>query len=84
MLHSVINFDVSLRRAEVLVPGKLPDHLGRDAAVGELGDEAAPPAVAGCAFDASLAVQLSKQLAERICREGGVFLSTEQRGGRIG
>jgi len=41
-LHSVINFDVSLQRAEVLMPGKLHDDLGRDAAVGELGDKAAP------------------------------------------
>ena len=41
---------MSLRRAEVLVSGKLHDDLGRDAAVGELGDEAASPAVAGCAF----------------------------------
>ena len=43
-IHLVVDLDVSLRRAHVLVPGKLHDHLGRDAAVGELGDKAAPPA----------------------------------------
>jgi len=32
------------------VSSHLHDDLGRDAAVGELGDEAASPAVAGCAF----------------------------------
>ncbi len=66
------------------VPSKLHDDLGRDTAVRELGNKAAPPAVAGCTFDASLAVQLSEQLAERIGREGTVLLSAEQRGGRIG
>ncbi len=48
--------DVALRRAEVLMPGKLHDHLGRYTAVGELGNEAAPPAVACCSFDASLLI----------------------------
>ncbi len=43
-LHLVVDLDVSLRRAEVLMPGKLHDHLGRDAAVDELGDKAVPPA----------------------------------------
>ena len=71
--------DVSLRRAEVLVSGQLHDDLGRYAAVCELGYEAAPPAVAGCSFDASFPIKLSKQLAERIGREGAVFLSAEQR-----
>ncbi len=76
--------DVALRCAEVLMTRQFHNHLGRDATVRELGDEAAPPAVAGCAFDASLPVQLSKQVAERTCREGTVLLSAEQRGGRIG
>ncbi len=43
-LHFVIHVDIALRGAEVLMPGKLHDHLGRDAAVGELGDKAVPPA----------------------------------------
>ncbi len=42
--HSVIDFYVALRRAEVPVPSKLHDDLGRNAAVGELGDNAAPRA----------------------------------------
>ena len=67
---------------EGLMPSKLHDHLGRDTAVRELGDKAAPPAVAGRALDASLPIKLSKQLAERICREGTIFLSAEQRGRR--
>ncbi len=78
--HLVIHEYVALRGAEVLVPGKLHDDLGRDAAVRELGDEAAPPAVAGCALDASPPIKLSEQLAERIWREGTVLLSAEQRG----
>ena len=72
-LHLVIDLDIALRRAEVLMSGKLHNHLGRDAAVRELGDKAAPPAVAGRTLDASLPIQLSKQLAERSCREGGVL-----------
>jgi hypothetical protein len=51
-LHLIIHVDISLGCAEVLVPGKLHDRLGRDAAVGELGNETASSAVAGCAFDA--------------------------------
>ncbi len=43
-LHLVVDLDVPLRRAEVLVSGKLHDDLGRDAAVGELGDKTAPSA----------------------------------------
>ena len=78
--HFIVNMDVALRRAEVLVPGQLHDDLGRDAAVGELGDEAAPSAVTRRALDASPPIQLSKQLAERIGRKGAVLLSAEQRG----
>ena len=48
------------------MPSKLHDNLGRDATVRELGDEAAASAVAGCALDASLPVQLFEQLAERL------------------
>ncbi len=65
-LHLVIDVDVALRCAEVLMPSKLHNDLGRDAAVRELGDKATPSAVAGCALDASLPVQLSEQLAERL------------------
>ena len=78
-LHSVINFDVFLRRAEIFVPCKLHNHLGRNTAVRKFGDKAASSAVAGCAFDASFPIKLSKQLAEGIGRKGAVLLSAEQR-----
>ena len=42
------------------------DDLGRDAAVGELGDEAASAAMAGCPIDPGSAVKLREQLAKRV------------------
>ncbi len=66
LFHLVIYGYIFLGAAEEFVPNKLHDHLGRDAAVRELGDKSPPPAVARRALDASLAVQLSEQLAERL------------------
>ncbi len=42
--HPIVDLDAALRRAVGLMPGKRHDRRGRDAAVGELGDKAAPPA----------------------------------------
>ena len=81
-LHLIVDLDIPLRRTEVLMSGKLHNDFGRDAAVRELGDEAAFSAMACRSLDASPPIKLSEQLAERIRREGAVFLSAEQRGRR--
>ncbi len=72
----------SILRTFGIMPGKLHDRLGRDAAVGEVGDKSPSSAMARRALDASLPVQLSKRRAEGICRKGAVLLSAEQRGRR--
>ena len=51
--HFVVDVDVALGGAEVLVTGEGHDDLGAHAAVGEFGDERAPPAVGRAARDAS-------------------------------
>ena len=50
--HFVVDVDIALRRAEVLVTGERHDDLGADAAVGELGDERPPAAVGRATIDA--------------------------------
>ena len=77
-LHLIVDPDVSLRRAKVLVAGELHDDLGGDAAVGKLGDETTAAAVAGCAVDPSPAIKLPEQWAQRVGRERAALLAGQE------
>ncbi len=56
------------------MPRQLHDDLGADAAVGQLGDEPTPAAVAGGSVQTGLLVQVAHQLAQGVGAEGRPLL----------
>ena len=77
--HLVVHIDVSLRCAQVLVTGQCHNHLCAHAAVRQLRDKPAPPAVTCRAINASLPVNLTDQLRQRVGQKVTIHLCRNQR-----